>query len=393
MSAPLRVMWVGLRGFPNVQGGVETHAEQLCPMLHEFGCDVTVVTRNGYQLDSTGEHWKGVRFVPMWAPRHKHLEAVVHTFLAVTYAGLIHHPDVLHIQAIGPGLWTLWARILGMRVVVTHHGPDYERQKWGRVARMVLRLGEACSAKWASQLIVISNAIHDAVAIKHGRLSEVILNGIIEPSLDVPTSPLQRFDLTPYKYVALVSRLVPEKRHLDLIEAFRRAQLPDWKLVIVGGADHADGYARSVIEAAAKTPGVVCTGLQTGHDLHSLYAHAGLFVLPSSHEGLPISVLEALSFGVPVLASDIPANLEVGLPKDCYFHLGDIEALAHQLTLRSTDGEMPAERQARRQWACETFSWVRSAQATVAVYERACGHSVLAAAQGGELRAHEPTLH
>lgn len=390
MSAPLRVAWVGLRGFPNVQGGVETHAEQLCPMLHEFGCDVTVLTRKSYQLESTGQHWKGVHFVRLWAPRDKHLEAIVHTFLAVTYAGLVLRPDVLHIQAIGPSLWTLWARVLGMRVVVTHHGPDYDRQKWGRVARTALRWGEACAARWANQLIVISKVIQETVALKYGRNCEVIPNGITTPNQTPSASILQRFDLKAYRYVVLVSRLVPEKRHLDLIEAFQRANLADWKLVIVGAADHADAYARSVVEAAEHTPRVVLAGFQTGEDLQALYANAGYFVLPSSHEGLPIAILEALSFGVPVLASDIPANLEVGLPKDCYFKLGDRDAMATCLKTHVEDGESLTARDIRRQWASEKFSWERSARATVAVYERACGHRVGAQA---ELTAHEPTPH
>src|SRR5260221_4349777 len=118
---------------------------------------------------------------------------------------------------------------------------------------------------------------------------------------------LRQLIRTKDKYVLLVSRLVREKRHLDLIEAFRRADLDDWKLVIVGAADHADAYAREVVSVAERTERVVTTGFQSGVALHGLYANAGLFVLPSSHEGLPIAILEALSFGVPVVASDIPA--------------------------------------------------------------------------------------
>jgi glycosyltransferase involved in cell wall biosynthesis len=374
MSTAPRITWIGLRGFPNVQGGVESCAEQLCPLLHELGCDVTVITRRGYQPPAVGSAWHGVHFVALWAPRQKQLEAVVHTFLAVLYAGLVSRPDVLHIQAIGPALWTLLARLLGLRVVVTHHGPDYDRQKWGRVAKLVLRLGEVCAARWCNELIVISRVIQRSVAAQHGRVGVLVANGITLPTRQPDPALLPAFGLVPGRYVLLVSRLVPEKHHLDLIAAFAQAQLgADWKLAIVGAADHADAYARSVSEAAARAPGVVMTGFQTGAALEALYAHAGLFVLPSSHEGLPIAILEALSHGVPVLASDIPANLEVGLPHACHFPLGDVAALAAKLRQHSEQPESQTQRRQRQQWAAAKFNWARNARATQAIYAQVCG--------------------
>lgn len=374
MNHAPRITWIGLRGFPDVQGGVESCAEQLCPRLHELGCEMTVLTRRGYQPASIGAAWHGVHFVSLWAPRQKQLEAVVHTFLAVLYAGLVARPDVLHIQAIGPGLWTLLARLLGLRVVVTHHGPDYNRQKWGPLARFVLHLGEACAARCASELIVISRVIQRSVAAQYGRVGVLIPNGITLPTRTADAALLQPFDLSPGRYVLLVSRLVPEKRHLDLIQAFEQARLgADWKLVIVGAADHVDAYARSVVTAASRVPGVVMTGFQSGETLQALYAHASLFVLPSSHEGLPISILEALSHGVQVLASDIPANLEVGLPQDCHFPLGDVAALAAKLRQQTLVPETQAQRDRRSQWAAAKFNWLRNARATQAIYAQICG--------------------
>lgn len=368
-----RVMWTGLRGFPGVQGGVETHAQEVCPRLHAMGVDVTVLARRCYQPPEVGPGWRGVRFCPVWAPRRKQLEAIVHTLLSVLYAGFVARPDVLHIQAIGPALWTPLAKLLGLRVVVTHHGPDYDRQKWGRLAKFVLRLGEAAAARFADELIVISRVIQRSVALKHGRVGVLIPNGMTLPGPAPDATALQPFGLEAGKYVLLVSRMVPEKRHLDLIEAFGRAGLDGWKLALVGAADHADAYARSVAERAAPAPDVVMTGFQTGDTLQALYAHAGLFVLPSSHEGLPIAILEALSHGVPVVASDIPANLEVGLPRDSYFPLGDADALAGRLREASAIEEDGAARQARRDWAARRFDWTRNAHVTHAIYEELCG--------------------
>lgn len=374
VSRPLRVAWVGLRGFPDVQGGVEAHAEQLCPRLAQLGCDVTVYARRGYQDERVGPYWKGVRLRTLWAPRHKHLEAVVHTFLAITHAGLSDRPDVLHIQAIGPALWTPWARLLGLRVVVTHHGEDYRRQKWGALARAVLRCGEACAVTASHQLIVISRSIRDGVANGWGREAEVIPNGIATTSASPPApAALRGFGLVPRRYALLVSRMVQEKRHLDLIHAFERARLPGWRLALVGAADHADGYAREVAEAAAGVPGVVMTGFQTGEALAALQAHAGLFVLPSSHEGLPIALLEALAHGVPVLASDIAPHRELGLPARAYFPLGDVDALARQMAQAADRQEPEADRDARRRWVADRYSWDRSARQTREVYARAMG--------------------
>ena len=379
-SVSLKVAWVGLRGLPGVQGGVETHAEQLCPRLHTLGCDMTVLGRLPYQRAQAGTIWRGVHLRPLWAPRHKHLEAVVHTFLAILHAGLVSRPDVLHIQAIGPGLWTPLARLLGLRVVVTHHGADYERQKWGPLARWVLRQGEALATHWAHELIVISRTIQADVAVRHGRQGACIPNGMTPPSAPADPALLAEFGLRPQRYLLLVSRLVPEKRHLDLINAFGRARsqglLQGWNLALVGAADHADAYARQVADAAARTPGVVMTGFQTGAALQALLAHAGVFVLPSSHEGLPIALLEALAWGITPLASDIPPHRELRLTQDSYFALGDVAALSASLVRladRVEHHEGPAERLERMQEAARRFDWDDSARQTRAVYERVGG--------------------
>lgn len=369
MSNTLAVVWLGLRGFPEVQGGVETHAQHLCPLLVEEGCEVHVITRTPYQPAEIGEAWKGVRFHNLWAPRSKGLEAIVHTFLGVLYTGMVLRPDVLHIQAVGPALMTPLARVLGLRVVVTHHGPDYDRQKWGRFARQILQWGERLGMRWSNGRIVISEVIRRIVLDKHKRESTLIPNGVVLPELPSTAGHLAPFGLTPGKYIVLVSRLVPEKRHLDLIEAFRRANLADWKLAIVGASDHPDVYTRQVLETSANTPGVVCTGFQRGQGLRELYAHAGLFVLPSSHEGLPIAMLEALSYGLPVVASDIPANLEVGLPAEHYYPLGDVEALAARLSEFAARLLTSETRESRRAWVSERFDWRDIARRTKKVYQ------------------------
>jgi glycosyltransferase involved in cell wall biosynthesis len=366
----LRVIMLGLRGFPNVQGGVETHAEHLCPYLKELGCDVEVIVRSSYMPPDRGDEWHGVRYLRVWSPKASGLETVVHSFLGVLVAAW-QRPDVLHIQAIGPALMVPLARLLGLNVVVTHHGPDYEREKWGSLARMALRAGEAWGMRFSNGRIVISQTIRKLVRDKYGLSSVLIPNGVTLPEAPRSTSVLQQFGLAPGRYVLMVGRLVPEKRHTDLIQAFADAKLDGWKLVLVGTSEHPDAYAAAVAARAQATAGVVMAGFQCGLALRELYAHAGIFVLPSSHEGLPIALMEALSFGLPVVASDIPPHLEIGLDDAHYFHLGDVSALADRLASFARSPWPSELREKTRKWLAEREDWHSVAERTLGCYRRA----------------------
>lgn len=370
----MRIIMLGLRGLPHVMGGVEAHVEHLCPLLRELGCEVEVIVRTPYLPADRGTEWKGVRYRRVWSPKSMRLEAIVHTFLGVLVAA-VRRPDVLHIHAIGPALMTPLARLLGLRVVVTHHGPDYARQKWGRFAKWVLRTGEHWGMRFANGRIVISKTIQSMVCAKYKLESELIPNGVELPGFSATRDALHQFGLEPRRYVLMVSRFVPEKRHADLIEAFSQANLPGWKLVLVGGSDHPDDYSASVQRLAAKTSNVVATGIQTGKALKELYSHAGLFVLPSSHEGLAITLLEALSYGLPTLASDIPGNLDVGLPEHDYFPLGDTAALARRMEETAAIPVDAGAIASRREWISRRYNWDDIAAATLGVYRAAVSGS------------------
>lgn len=374
VSSKLNIMMLGLRGFPNVQGGIEAHAEQLCPLLVSLGCDVEVLVRSPYQAKQLGDHWNGVKFSRIWAPKSRGFEAILHTFLGVLYAA-IKRPDILHIHAIGPAIMTPLARLLGLKVVVTHHGPDYDRQKWGFVARTILLLGETLGMRFSNGRIAISNLIRELVLHKHTMHSELIYNGVNIPeeiSEDADQSEfnqiLTKYDLKQGRYILLVSRLVPEKRHLDLIEAFKQANIKDCKLVIAGDSDHPDEYVKQLLDIAANTANVVMTGYQTGQALESLYSNAGLYVLPSSHEGLSISLLEALSHGIPVLASDIPANLEIALPDEQYFELGNVEALQQKLIAGFDTPMSETAIKDLQKWVGYQYDWKNIAKQTLKEY-------------------------
>ena len=365
----MRIMVLGLRGFPGLEGGVECHAEHLYPLLVKLGCDVEVIVRSPYWTRERDSVWQGVRFQPLWSPRRSGLEAFVHSLIGVIYAAFVR-PDILHIQAIGPAIVTPLARLFGLRVVVTHHGPDYDREKWGRFARWVLRLGEWAGMLFANERIVISRVIQDLVRSKYARESVLIPNGVVVPDLPSTTGALEKFSLDIRRYILNVSRFMPEKRHEDLIAAFKQADLPGWKLALVGSTEKPSPYVRHLMTLAKGRDDIVFAGFQIGVALQELYANAGMFVLPSSHEGLPIALLEALSYGLLVLASDIPANLEIGLASAQYFPLGDVSTLAE--VLHAFAGREPSERQRFecRAWVGEHYDWNKVVRQTFVVYER-----------------------
>jgi glycosyltransferase involved in cell wall biosynthesis len=364
---PLSIVILGLRGFPNVQGGVESHVENLAPLLAERGCSVEVIVRSPYMPRQRPKEWRGVRFCYLWCPKTKSLEAIVHTFLGILVASL-KRPDILHIHAVGPSVLVPLARLLGMSVVVTHHGPDYVREKWGMFARTILRLGEYAGMRFSNARIAISRTIQTLIHEKFDRESILIPNGAPAQRLTAPGTTLERFALRPRRFILIVGRLVPEKRHMDLIQAFQAANLDGWRLVIVGASDHPDEYARKVLSAIDQTPGVVATGFQTGEALREIYSNAGMFVLPSSHEGLPIALLEALSYGLPSIASRIPANLEVGLPPDHYFPVGDVGALSASIRARVDEGFSDREAGDQREWVSRQYNWPDIASRTIDVY-------------------------
>jgi glycosyltransferase involved in cell wall biosynthesis len=366
----MKIAVLGLRGFPNVQGGIETHAEKLYPRLARMNFDITILARAGY-IPASQTVLDGVRFVALPTPKKQGIEAFVHTFIGVLYCA-VKRPDLLHIHAVGPSLMVPLARLFGLRVVVTHHGPDYERQKWGGAAKWLLKTGEAWGARFSNAVIAISRGIQRSLNEKYSCRSYLIPNGVELPALSDRAETLAGFGLLPGKYILNVSRFVPEKRQIELVEAFKRlklrGELVGWKLALVGAADHETDYSRRLEQLGRNTPDVVLTGFQKGQALRELFQFAGVFCLPSSHEGLPIALLEALSFGLPVVASDIEPNMEIGLPADSYFPLEDIDAMAAALLNMAQQHNTDSDKAERRKMVAAKYDWDLVAADTRKVY-------------------------
>jgi glycosyltransferase involved in cell wall biosynthesis len=382
----VRIMVLGIRGMPNIPGGIETHAEQLYLRLSTLGCSVEALVRSPF-VASDVRSYGSIQIRRLWSPRVPRVEAFLHSLVGVLYAG-IARPDILHIHGVGPAVVTPIARLLGLRVVVTHHSRDYEREKFSRFARWVLRQGERVGMRYSHARIAVSKAIADLVLAQYGQDSYVIPNGVaaVEPSTD--TEHVRRFGLEPGRYFLLVSRMDPGKRQLDLIRAFTSAQIRGWKLALVGSLDNAR-YSQQVRTAAAEA-GVVLTGYLRGEPLRQLYSHAGAFVLPSAHEGLPIALLEALSYGLPVLASNIPGNLELALDSSNYFQLGDTAALASRLGQLAQRPVNDRERRAVRLSIARRYDWGRIAMQTLQVYRAVTGNTIAVSGGRPDLIANSP---
>jgi glycosyltransferase involved in cell wall biosynthesis len=367
------VIALGLRGMPNVPGGIEVHASELYPRLQALGAHVIVLGRTPYRPAGAPVQWHGVTVRWIASPELQGVEAVVHTFLGVLYAA-VRRPDILHIHAVGPCLMVPLAKLLALNVVVTHHGEDYLREKWNGFARAVLRLGERLGMSFADELIVISSGLLELARHKYGREATLIPNGVSEPKGLTTRVLLEKHSLTPQRYIIQVSRLVPEKRQLDLIKAFKAAGLPGWKLLLVGGAQGSQRYADLVRQQIAGDDSIVSTGFLPPPEVQELLMHAGIFALPSSHEGLPISLLEAMKMGTPVVASDIPANREMCLDEASYFRVGDTQALARRLhELAAITAEERALIGKRLIESCARYDWDVIAKSTLEVMERAAG--------------------
>jgi glycosyltransferase involved in cell wall biosynthesis len=362
----------GFRGFPDIQGGIETHVQNLAPQLVRMGYRVTACVRSPYLDKKVSGEWKGVRLLRLWTVRSTYFETLLHSVICALIAGF-RRPQVVHIHGIGPALVTPMLRMLGLRVIVTHHGEDYNREKWGLAARAVLRTGEILGMRFAHKRIAISRSIEKLIATKYGKSSEVIPNGVVFTDPPSQTDKIVELGLEAGRYVLTVGRLVPEKRQMDILRAFSEAGLSGWKLVIVGRIDHKNKYADLLASEAAVAENVVMAGFQSGESLRQLYAHAGLFVLPSSHEGLPIVLLEALSYGLPVLVSDIPSNLEVVDDSARVFRMGDIAELSRKIRTLSALKLGATEREALRRDCARRYDWAEIAARTSVAYDELVG--------------------
>jgi len=323
----MKIAMLGQKGIPAHSGGVEQHVDILSRELASRGHEITVYCRRWYCRDEeTAFHRQGVKRVFTPGIATKHLDAITHTLTASIDVAL-RRADIVHYHALGPAALAPLARLAGLPVVVTVHGLDWQRAKWGRFATSCLRAAERVASRSANRLLVVSPTLCEHFARAHGTEATFVANGVVPIEPRQPER-MRRWGLEPNRYLLCVARLVPEKGLHYLIEAFTGTDL-DLKLVIAGGGELNPGYEERL--RAMADDRVVLTGAADRQLLSELYTHARLFVLPSDLEGMSIALLEAMSVGLPVLVSDIPQNGCVVESDEWTFRAGDVADLRRRL--------------------------------------------------------------
>ena len=319
-----RIAVIGLRGFPGVQGGVEVHCENLYSCFSEDS-RVTVYRRTPYLSSHSKRTYKNIDFVDLPSTRLKGFEAVLHTFLSSCHA-ILHRPDVVHIHNIGPGMFTPFLKLFGLKVCVTYHSSNYEHNKWGYLAKKILRFSEWLSLYFADEVIFVNKFQMQKVGSLCKGNKHYVPNGINRVSHSESTDFLEKHGLEKGKYVLGVGRITQEKGFDVLIKAIlKRREVRH--LVIAGASDHDKTYYEKLKSLDVYNK-VIFTGYTTGEDLRQLYSHARLFVLSSFNEGFPLVLLEAMGYGLPLVVTDIPATHLLTLPSEDYVPVGDFEQMA-----------------------------------------------------------------
>jgi len=364
---------IGQRGVPATFGGIERHVEELGAELVERGHDVTAFCRPYYVADRP-DHHRGMRLRYVPTVSTKHLDAIFHSSLC-SAAALGQRFDIVHYHALGPGLVAPLPRFLSRaKVVLTAHGRDDQRAKWGVVAQSVLRTASWMSARVPHATIAVSQDLTAFYANQYGRAADYIPNGVVPRNRRPPAAITEHLGLQPGRYLLFVGRLVPEKAPDLLIRAFRQIE-GDVRLVIVGGSSFTTGYCSDLRELAAADRRVSLVGYRYGPALDELYTNAGAFVLPSSLEGLPLTLLEAASFGAPIVASNIPPHLEVlgrsDRPGRRIFASGNESELVAALRRVMEDpGTERAGADIFRDQVIASYRWDHAADRTEEVYRR-----------------------
>jgi len=269
----------------------------------------------------------------------------------------------------GPAIFSPFFKLLGIKVIFSYHSVNYEHKKWNKFGKAILKLGERWGMKFSDKVIVVSKATQKLLKEEYSHIfTEYIPNGVNIPKRVLNLRTLERYNLESKKYILLVSRISPEKGVYDLLSAFLKLNSPDFKLVIVGDADHKSSYVKKVKYLANKNEGIILTGFLDDELLSELYSQAGLFVLPSHQEGMPIVLLEAMSHNLPVLLSDIPQHRDFSLSLDRYFKVGDDLALAKKIENFFPIGLSQKELEYYRVLIEKKFNWDIIAQKTYAIY-------------------------
>ncbi|HXZ31461.1 MAG TPA: glycosyltransferase family 4 protein, partial [Terriglobales bacterium] len=367
---PIRVAFIGGRGVISKYSGIETYYEEVGQRLAEIGYEVSVYCRTYFTPDMTRYH--GMRLVRLPTIRSKHLETVIHTLISTIHA-MFSRCDIVHYHALGSALFSFFPRLTGKRTVVTVQGLDWQRKKWGKLATLTLKIGEAASAWWPNITMVVSRELQRRYKARYRIETRCIPNGAVIRERSCASKILE-WGLTPDNYILFLGRFSPEKNCHLLIDAYENIAT-SLKLVLAGGSSHTNAYENELRKHASGR--VIFLEWVSGEHLTELLTNAALFVLPSDLEGLSLALLDAMGAGVCVLTSDIAENREVIEDAGFTFRAGDVDDLARMLSLLASDAEIRAiaGRMAKR-IVEERYQWPGIASEISGIYQELMGRSI-----------------
>ncbi len=313
----MKIAMIGHKRIPSREGGVEVVVEELATRLVKKGHCVEVYNRKGKNVQDKNadldkqklKEYKGVRIITIPTINKKGIDALLYSFFASIRA-LFGKYDVIHYHAEGSCAMLWIPHLFKKRIVVTIHGLDWQRSKWGGFATKYIKFGEKCAAKYADEIVVLSKGVQKYFKDTYGRETNFIPNGVEKPIIKEANIIKEKFGLEKDNYILFLARIVPEKGLHYLIDAFKQIKT-DKKLVIAGGASHTNDYLEEIKKKASEDDRIIMTGFVQGEELEELFSNCYLYCLPSDIEGMPISLLEAMSYGRNCLVSNIEENMQV----------------------------------------------------------------------------------
>ena len=370
----MKIAMFGQKKIPSREGGVEIVVAELSRRMVQLGHQVCCYNRRGHHVSGAefdgakARIYEGVKLKYVPTIEKKGLAAASSSFFAALCCAFGSY-DVVHIHAEGPALFCFIPKLLGKRVVVTVHGLDWQRAKWqGGFGEKYIHLGEKMAVKYADEIIVLSRAVQDYFMRTYGRSTRFIPNGITRPEKEQPQLIKERLGIEAREYILYLGRLVPEKGVHYLIQAYRELDT-DMSLVIAGGSSDTEEYSLHLKDMAEGDRRIIFTGFVQGKLLQELYSNACLYVLPSDLEGMPLSLLEAMSYGNCCVVSDIPECTEVVEDKAVIFRHGDtddlkrkLESLCNAPKIRDGYKSMAAD------FICGKYSWDAVVDETLKLY-------------------------
>lgn len=375
----LNIAMIGHKRIPSREGGIEIVVEELSTRLATRTHKVTAYNRKGHHVSgkefdgqSYGKQlksYKGVKIVTVPTIERKGLAAVTSSFFGTVKAILCHY-DCIHFHAEGPSVMLWIPHVLGIRTVVTIHGLDWQRAKWGGFATKYLKLGEKIAAKYADEVIVLSKSVQQYFRDTYSRETVFIPNGIDRAEVLKPHLIKEKWGLEKNQYILFLGRIVPEKGLQYLVDAFRDMDTLK-KLVIAGGASDTDAFLNEIKNKAKKDNRIVLTGFVQGQILEELYSNAYVYVLPSDLEGMPMSLLEAMSYGNCCVVSDIPECAEVVEDRAVVFKRSDVKDLKDKLEYLCKNHAVVSDyKKSVADFICNKYNWNDVVDRTVELYRK-----------------------